>query len=43
MLRRAIKMFCSETPSHLREILRKCQTLEQDIEVGNEKLTSLRQ
>jgi hypothetical protein len=43
MLRRAIKMFCSETPSHLREMLRKCQILEQGIEVANEKLTSLRQ
>jgi hypothetical protein len=43
MLRRAIKMFCSETPTHLREMLRKCQTLEQDIEVANEKLISLKQ
>lgn len=42
MLRRTIKFFCSETPSHIREMLRKCQALEQEIEVANEKLVGLR-
>lgn len=43
MLRKAIKLFCSDSATHLRETLRKCQALEQEISVNNEKLTSLKE
>lgn len=35
MLRKAIKLFCSDSAVHLRELLRKSQTLEQNIAVTN--------
>lgn len=42
MLRKTLRFFCSDSASQLRELLRKSQTLQQDIEVSNEKLLGLR-
>ena len=42
MLRRTLRFLCSDATANARTLLRKCETLEQEISVANEKLTSLR-